>query len=187
LIVNGARLLALVDTGSEVSILNDRVAKDLNLKLRRSDVQLQCFKEDLPKINTNETKIEIRANGKVLPLRVFSEVINFDAILGMDILSALGIEITGIPTTWDERITIARDTKDPDYMEESDNEPNCPDMQAAVQSLLDENLSIKAEGKPCTLPGSLIDFELPEEETRYLKQYKLPLQASEVIKDYIEK
>ena len=99
--IGGKDVLAVVDTGAEVSLIRRSIVKELNIKMKDADYDLISLSniamETHGVINTrvrfNEGKNEFNAQGliSVVPDAIFEPSIG--ALLGMDVLTSVGARI----------------------------------------------------------------------------------------------
>jgi transposase InsO family protein len=96
--VNEHKVLALLDTGADRSAIDHRLLDRLSLPLMPMQGTVDSAFEDISVPLAGATGVELRANDKVIPCTL--EVIHdlrFPLILGMDLISKIGIQIRGLP------------------------------------------------------------------------------------------
>ena len=194
IIIQKTRALGLIDTGAEVSVINRKFIESNKLKFYQKPGLINLAGKDnvVKRIGITEP-LELRYNGKTfhhsLEIMEFNENDKSDAILGIDLLSHLGISLTGVAHNWDDNLIVFDDSID-DTVKPNDS-PAGDQLQrnefmSNIQPLLDNNMKIPKNAF-CTISESII--RLPTEKGKVVnhRQYPIAYKLKPVLNEAINK
>ena len=102
--IAGHQLVAILDTGSQVSILNERLADKLGISgqlLHADTLQLKSIFTNLPPVTFKlSAPLHLACGQQSMEHQFFIGPSDVDLLLGMDVFSSLGMGIMGIPTDY---------------------------------------------------------------------------------------
>ena len=105
-ILDGCRVMAMLDTGSQVSIINEDLAQRMGLaeQLHQpGQYHLRSIFPNLPPVVFKmTTPLRITCGRRVLDHQFLVGPCYVDLLLGLDILCSLGLGVSGIPTDFPE-------------------------------------------------------------------------------------
>lgn len=159
---------------------------NITLALRNPETGLDI---SVPR-NSEAPNVQIQYGNKTFKhtFEVIPLASNIQASIGMDLISKLGIQISGIATSWfldnKSNTSSLEDTSESNLNLKPNDSPAGTEEQQAllkktIQPLLDENVHIPKDSY-CTVPEFIVELNTPEGVTSYRRQYDLPV-ASEVI------
>ena len=196
LLIQNKRLLGLIDTGAEISVINKAVC-DAN-KWSYSPVSgkiLFAGKDSTVKRIGMTEPLELRYNQRTFTHQF--EVMDMEqhnVILGYDLLPKLGIALLGVAAQWDDQLD--SQASDPSVYDaykrlKPNDSPigNLAQQQAfhkAIKPFLTANANIPKTSF-CTIPESVIDLSSVGSNTSYQRQYPLPFSARPIIDAQIQK
>ena len=208
-IVEGIKLMGLVDTGSDISFV-----KKNTILLKLNFVKIKPIKGcyNFLSKNNNTSRFGITdplqfkyANGIAFthPLEVieFNEEFDFDVLLGTDILPKINIGLTGVAynvgmehihsdTMAVDRPCFENINTDHENKLEPDNSPAGTPAQRAeffetIKPSLAENQKIPVTSH-CPMPESIIHLPTQEGATAYRRQYPIPHALRPVLSKQID-
>ena len=201
IIINGEQLIAIVDTGAQVSLLNrnyvyetqDMFTNIIPVKGRLAYVQKGSFSERIGKTQP----LEIEYSGK-LTLKHSFEIIEMDpsesktsVILGRDLLPKLGIELHNLAHTFkDNEISIDESI----YAEEelipnvskAGNESEHKAFMDSLKDCLQANSEINVH-ELCPLEEAVIYLNTTPGKVAFTRQYPIAYSLQTVVQEQIEK
>ncbi|KAJ8651514.1 hypothetical protein O0I10_012927 [Lichtheimia ornata] len=183
ILVQNKRLLGLVDTGAEISVINKTLCDANNWSYTPVDGKIMyAGKNDVVKRVGITEPLQLQYNNRQFTHRFeVMDLEQYNLILGFDILPKLGISLQGVAVKWDDQ---QDDVQDPSVHDAYKKlVPNAspfgtPDEQAqftqAIKPLLDANTRIP-KWSFCNIPESIIHLDLTQQGvTSYQRQYTLP-------------
>ena len=197
-ILQNERLFALVDTGAEVSALDQKIVNKLKLKVHPGSGQLLMADRQfsIDRIGITEP-VDFSHNGK--KIKHSFEVMNLskgvDVSIGTDIMIAIGISLGGLATSW---ISSSEQSAgvDPDAeMFKNIDIPNespagTPEEHAqfmnAIEPLVKDNQSIPTTSF-CTHPQAVVYLHTTPGKVSYRRQYPLPRVLQRTVQEQVEK
>jgi transposase InsO family protein len=208
--IEGRRLVAKVDSGSDVACINKKILnKDF------SDIHINKVNGYLNFLALNNEGKNSKAKriGKTRPMTVtytnnisfkhafevveFSDVMEteFDVLLGTDILPKMNIYLGGVAFNWPN--DIAKESKqfenvnfdndkhyDPDNALYGNTEQRKEYMKM-IQASINKNATIKPKAV-CTIPESIVKIPMKSGANCYVRQYPLPVHAKAEIEKQLK-
>lgn len=196
LLIQNERLLGLVDTGAEISVINKAVCDTKNWTYTpvSGDI-LFAGKDKSVKRMGITAPLELRYNQRSFTYQFeVMDLEQHDVILGYDILPKLGIALIGVAAQWDDQID--SQASDPSVHDSYKRlKPNNSPVGSAEQQCMFHNAIepyLQANAKIpktsfCNIPESVIDLSSVGSNTSYQRQYPLPFSARPVIDAQIQK
>lgn len=194
IIIQTNRALGLIDTGAEISVINRKFIEINKVKFYHKTGLINLAGKDnvVKRIGITEP-LELKYNGKTFhhsfEIMDFNEDDKCNVILGLDILSHLGIALTGVAHNWDDNEVIFDDSIDDTV--KPNNSPAGTELERSqfiekIHPLLAENMNIPKDAF-CTVPESII--HLPTEKGKIVnhKQYPIAYKLKPVLDEAINK
>ena len=193
IIIQTTKAMALIDTGATISVINKSFAKINRIHIchKTGFINLAGKNNKISRIGVT-APIEIRYNGKTISHSF--EIMEFDhddkmnCILGSDILSSLGIGLTGVAVSWDDEQVFddsIDDTIKPNNSPAGTKEEYTTFM-SKIKSLIDANISIPKDTF-CTVPESIVKLNTTEGKVANVRQYPIPFKLMPVLQEAIDK
>ncbi|KAG1168929.1 hypothetical protein G6F71_008773 [Rhizopus microsporus] len=176
---NSQRLYALVDTGSEISLINDEIIEKLKIKINPIKGHIQ-FADNSKIERVGQTDpLEIKYNGKNIKHK-FDVLKSLDCdapvLFGRDILPKLGIALVGVATNWDNNKVIFDDSiDDKEYIPNVSNagtELEHKTLLTALQPIIDLNQKTDIK-ELCDIPEAIVRLETPDGVFTNQRQYPI--------------
>ena len=168
--INDYQIMAMIDTGAQVSFIDKELTKALNLEVLETNGDIILAEQ-----------LKIRRVGRTEPVKLkttdveltcsleLTELNENKVIIGMDLLFKLGIGLVGLPI--DFPIELKIDSKVPREDKRIEEEklavPDC------ILGAIDRNEDIKITSF-CTLPESVITLPTINNSAVYRRQYNIP-------------
>ncbi|CDH61439.1 hypothetical protein RO3G_15169 [Lichtheimia corymbifera JMRC:FSU:9682] len=183
ILIQNKRLLGLVDTGAEISVINKTLCDANNWSYTPVDGKIiYAGKNDAVKRMGITEPLQLQYNNRRVTHRF--EVMDlepYNLILGFDILPKLGISLHGVAVKWDDQQDDVPDPSVHDAYKKlvpNDSPYGTPKEQArftqALQPLLKANERIP-KWSFCNIDESVIRLELTQKDvTSNQRQYTLP-------------
>jgi hypothetical protein len=210
ILLEGEKLFAEVDTGSEVTLLNKATFKKLVPLLSKNypNLNKKFIKPINGFFNFAASNQKLERFGKTIPLQVtygeinlvfafeimpFNETMDYDILLGTDILTKLNIGLTGIQYDWYPNhirskgmsVNINYDNVVPNNSPYGTKEEYIGFM-TKIKGVLDKNQKI-SKNSFCNLPESIIRLPMKEDTVVNLRQYPIPHHLRPVLNEEIKK
>ncbi|KAG1536023.1 hypothetical protein G6F47_012968 [Rhizopus delemar] len=164
-LLNNHRLIALVDTGADVSFISKNAVN--KLKLRIIPVHGSLLLADKEQT--------VKRLGVTDKLNVGNQRANY-AIFGRDILPRLGIHLVGVATNWDDnKVKFDDSIEDSEYIPNVSNAGTPEEHEAllqALQSHIDKNQQIAVHSL-CNLPEAVVQLNTPHGKHAHVRQYSI--------------
>ncbi|KAG1612549.1 hypothetical protein G6F44_013388 [Rhizopus delemar] len=148
-LLNDHRLIALVDTGADVSFISKNAVNKLKLRIIpvHGSLLLADKEKTVKRLGVTD-KLNVGYKGQTVAHEF--EVLNMhdkvDAIFGRDILPRLGIHLVGVATNWDDnKVKFDDSIEDSEYIPNVSNAGTPEEHEAllqALQSHIDKNQQI---------------------------------------------
>ncbi|EPB92027.1 hypothetical protein HMPREF1544_01090 [Mucor circinelloides 1006PhL] len=203
----------LLDTGASFSCISPALADKLKIKLNKDNFGTikTCQRDNVvERMGSTEEKIKLIYNSRVCHanLEVFDIFNGLYVVIGMDLITQLGITISNLAMDWDDDNNIEIPPIDPEpytpnqkQIPPIDPEPYTPNNQPygtkeERERLLTEVMMPLLEAKKqidpkshCTLPGSTLKLHVLEEEKHKMFRAQWPLEekVKPVVKAQIAK
>ncbi|CDH61104.1 hypothetical protein RO3G_16746 [Lichtheimia corymbifera JMRC:FSU:9682] len=196
LLIQNERLLGLVDTGAEISVINKAVCdKHKWLYTPVAGNILFAGKDSSVERIGLTAPLKLRYNQRTFTHRFeVMDLDQHDVILGYDLLPKLGISLLGVSTQWDDQIdSQAADPSVHDaYKRLTPNDS--PAANATQQCIFHDTIKpfLKANANIpktsfCNVDESVIDLSSVGSNTSHHRQYPLPFEARPIIDAQIQK
>ncbi|KAG1194770.1 hypothetical protein G6F70_008745 [Rhizopus microsporus] len=178
-LLQSQRLYALVDTGSEISLINDEIIEKLKIKINPIKGHIQ-FADNSKIERVGQTDpLEIKYNGKNIKHK-FDVLKSLDCdapvLFGRDILPKLGIALVGVATNWDNNKVIFDDSiDDKEYIPNVSNagtELEHKTLLTALQPIIDLNQKTDIK-ELCDIPEAIVRLETPDGVFTNQRQYPI--------------
>lgn len=169
ILINKCKTKALVDTGAEVSFIDVRLAEELNIDIikTKGDIIL-AGNLKLERIGkTAELEIEI-PNKKIAVGLELAKLEDAKVIIGMDIMSQLGIALIGLPSSFVDESKEDVDTEERVILTENDLV-----LPKLVLDSIESNKQISPKSF-CNLTESVITLPTKVDAPVYRRQYNIP-------------
>ena len=202
-------MIAKIDTGSDITCLKVSTFRDI-LKLNK----IVSAKGNLEFVSINNN---VKRIGKTEPLEVsyinnitfkhefelinFNHDLDFDVLLGVDILPKMRIGLTGVAVNWSQGEDVYSKNKEKDELfrnlnidhEEKYEPDNSPagttrqreEFMKTIKPSIDNNQSIPATSF-CTISESVVSLPTKEGATAYRRQYPIPYQLRPVVDEQVK-
>lgn len=188
-LVNAHEITAHLDTGSQISILDTRLAQELNLKIVPSSLLLEQAQH-----GATMSVVGVVENLSVA-LNSFSFLQNFivanlqsrfRCILGMDVFKKLNLFIGGFPSCINKSdseddlslVQPSLDSEAPPSVEDSEF------ILSRIQPLLSVNAATVSHF--CNLPNSVVTLPTADHMPSWVSQYSLPRNLHSVVEEQIQ-
>ena len=212
--INNVKVMALIDSGADISIIDKEVAKRLKLKSSPSKGYISGFSDTdtkTPKIGHCHVTLSF-GNRHLLQvkLELWPSVNGCDLIIGRDLFKALGIGITGLPAAYPRKHDASEappkslqpassrklSQSRSDHYDLADNSPPWKDehraneetterIMHAIQPELQENIAI-SPASLCSHPKAIVSFNIsPKAKPIFRAQYPVPRAVEQVVTDKV--
>lgn len=189
------QIMALLDTGADKSSIDIDFIKHNKIPVVHyskdmGDIILAVKDISIPRIGSTEMLTVQHGNKtvqhsfEIMPLSEGSEV-----VIGLDLMSKIGIAITGMATSW-TKLTQAQEDPVVPFEKPNDSPAGTKEehdrFMSHIKPLLEANAMIPKTSF-CTVPESIVELNTPEGVTSHRRQYALPIKAQQDIEDTIKK
>lgn len=197
--IEDVQVLAMIDTGSSVSIISREFAIKLGIEADLKEVtmvQLQSIFTELPQLTFKMTdSLRVLCGRHCVEHKFFCGPSYVDVLIGMDLFSSLGLGITGLPLTFnvDLNLPSTDDITEPDdqlsegvfsKLHRIDNE-NLDFLLNFIENSLVENENI-GEDEFCNHPAAELPIDLTDSDPIWCPQFDIPERLHDVIDMQIE-
>ena len=192
-LLNNNRLMALVDTGADMSFISKQIVDKLNVN--PTEGLLLADKDKSPKRLGVTDKMDVGYKRQTIAHEF--EVLNMsnetDAIFGRDILPKLGIHLIGVTTNWDDNKIVYDDSvDDTEYILNVSNAGTPDEHEALILALqlhIDKNQQIDVHSL-CNIPEAVVRLDTPKGKHVNVRQYPIAynmmLIFDEAVKTWLE-
>jgi hypothetical protein len=183
ILINGKKVLGVLDTYSTWSFLDPSLVKDLGLKgqkVKPVSMQLGNGRWVVNEVGVR-TKVQSNQHEFEHEFRVMELHSHNRTILGLDLFYKLDLQVQNLPPKWPviqldlKRTPDRRDNKNSDFYLRH---------KIVLDPLIHENEALRG---PCTHPLALIAFETKPGVTINVRQYPVPFKQHEIVDQQIEK
>lgn len=188
--INGQSVKGLIDTGALASFLSKEFVQTnaLGLVKCQSPTTLADGTQ-VPTWVTEEITVTSGSGDPVRSTFLVIDSLNYDAIIGLDLLPQIGVTINGIPSELSRERDIAPaednivEIPEEEYSE-ADKHPDHDTIQRSIADLLEENAALN-EKSLCSLPYA--EVPLPTEGSpTYRSQYPLSKKQEEILHEEVQ-
>ncbi|KAG1444948.1 hypothetical protein G6F56_010095 [Rhizopus delemar] len=193
LYIESLRLIGKIDTGSEISCINQAsLSNKLNIKNTNKvfgQLNFAAFGKMTKRIGKTDplkvTYLNDVSFEHSFEILQFNESMDFDVLLGADILPRMNIGLTGVAVKWDEKfadLTLENDASFRNInFEQNEHEPDnspygTPEERERflreIKDSVDKNQQVPITSF-CTVPESVISLPTKEGATAYRRQYSI--------------
>ncbi|KAG0162196.1 hypothetical protein DFQ30_002752 [Apophysomyces sp. BC1015] len=185
---------ALIDTGANFSAVdkNTCLINDWEIKPIAGSIKMAADNISTARIGITRV-LEIKHNGHSIrhAFEVMALAEGVEVSVGTDIMTELGIGMTGLTLSWDKRQLKLEQKEDPHTIIVPNDSPVGTEaerekLMLALTPYIDANKSIPKDSF-CTVPESVIELDTPEGVTSFHGQHPLPYAMEPLIKETIDK
>lgn len=191
--INDQKLMALLDTGANVSVVSESIIEQLDLfvipKTSQSSISLAHADSSIPRIGTTPiTTLVCGAKSVHHQFEVMRLPLDIPAIIGMDLFDSLGFSLHDVPVSFPEpqhRAPAALDFP-PNIVDSPD--PLDPDRNVllrSIQSALDRNCH-EAPKARCSHPLSVIHLDTGDAPPVWRNQYPIAKGAESAVSTKVQ-
>ena len=200
-LLNSHKIYALLDSGSEISIIDKKLVQSLNLPVYRQSGTIKLATAGQTSQRTGYVLVNIRISDKTFD-NVKLEVLNLsDAslLIGLDHWSLFGFRIEGVPYRFPEDGVpdqpppggILNEGTDPDSFVHSqwhDSDRLPPDqvklIMDGIAAVLEENKQLSGRQR-CSHPAATIPLDTGDHTPVYRSQYNVPQALEHVVTEKV--
>jgi len=196
-LIEEQRLMALVDTGADVSIINKNILRKNkhfhHIKINPIRGQFMLAKKGAVASRDGTTSLlNVSYNGHQHKhsFEILELDDGIDVILGRDIFPFIGVTLNGVAVNWDDNKIVYDDSID-----DSEYQPNVSyagtehehkTLIYSLQKYIDENQKIDVRSF-CNIPESVVHLPTPPGKVAYRKQYPIADSMMSVVDESIAK
>lgn len=188
ILVGGARLMALVDTGSSISLIDGSTAEELDIVLEdESSTATSIFTGSSPVSLRKTRPIHVEWSEGSMECSFFVTGLQEKVLLGWEELKRMGISLSNLP--YDFPNPKSMDLTNPDSFEREPRPrtdllriPNgeLDELMTAIGPLLEANAAI-ADNNICSHPDAVLKIDVGTANPVFRPQYGVPERLKHVI------
>ena len=195
-LLNGIRVMGMLDTGADVSILSKRMTQLLGLKLNPSKERF-CLAADGMRVESSGkvTGVQLCCGtaSLVIDIHVFELGKDTDFLIGRDLDAKLGIRYCNIPTTFPDqgpnlnKSDLCGYSLDSckEFFELKTKSGFSKRLEFEIQSEITENL--KTYGKFCSVKEAVVNLDTGSNQPLFINQYQVKRADRETVDRQVKK
>ena len=188
--VNGHRLIALLDTGANRTVVDQLLAEEQGWKIapRKGTITQAEAEQKVKRIGVIEdTTIKVGGKSWTGPVEVMQLSGDVQLLIEMDTFSTLGFQLNNVPITWPEEVMEMEEKKRKKDLVEQELPSNVDENGIATEwkKVLKDNLRLPISSV-CKLPDSVLAINTEDAKPVYIRQYPIPQALVERVVERVE-
>ena len=182
--VNGERIIGLLDTGSNVSLINEELVQQCQWKItpQTGRITQAILGEDKQRIGEiSNAEIKSGQNTVIGNLEVAKLSGDIKFIIGMDLFNKLGFQLHNIPFSWPENKKQIKPKKTEEIEEMVENDGIVDEWRDVIE----DNLRLPVNST-CKLPDATLSIETGDVKPSWVRQYPIPQALINKVKDRVQ-
>jgi predicted aspartyl protease len=185
--INNVQIIGLLDTGANVSVIDEKYAKQNNWEIESvsGEIILATIGKAQPRVGRIKTKVVIGSKTVETNLEVVSLSGGEKLLVGMDLFKKFNFQLRNIPFTWPtakEKEVTAIEEKNKLQLSAAISEDGVADDWRGV---LERNQAISVSAV-CKLPGSTLSINTGDAKPVWIRQYPIAQGLMEKVKQRVD-
>ena len=186
--VNGARIMAIMDTGANISVISMNLVDKYKWMVTSKQGVIRQAMNEVPRIGAVEYA-EVRAGKQsvIVPLEVAKLSGDTQMLLGMDLFGKLGFSLNNLPFSWPEEKKVEIEVHVVKEAPEIDL-PSGVGLDGIAEEwhqVLSDNAALP-EGNVCRLTEAELGIPTGDSKPVYVRQYPIPHALMSRVRDRVE-